>query len=336
VYVIGGLYGNKLALDEISIIAAREKVKPRLVFNGDFNFFNSSSAKVFDTVNEMIQGSGALATLGNVERSLIDASSSMPRRNVDGSGIYVNCGCSYPDYVSPSYVDRSNQIVGKLVETSMQSNGEAVKWLATLPNFLNLQLNGKNISVLHGDCFSLSGWRFAAESIDPADEKLRRSVVANGGVITTTTLAELATWMREMNTDIVACTHTCLPIATVVPGAGKDGKSDGILINNGSAGMPNFTDPKARQCGVITRIGSESHGPPPVGTSLYHSTAVGNIRVDALAVSYGVEWKHAFERDWREGTAAHSNYSSRIAHGPSDYYMAQAIRQGFHRSHERY
>jgi hypothetical protein len=40
IYVIGGLYGNPLALETIFDIAQRETVKPTLIFNGDFNWFN--------------------------------------------------------------------------------------------------------------------------------------------------------------------------------------------------------------------------------------------------------------------------------------------------------
>jgi len=39
-YVIGGLYGNLPALDQIAAVAADEPRPPLLVFNGDFNWFN--------------------------------------------------------------------------------------------------------------------------------------------------------------------------------------------------------------------------------------------------------------------------------------------------------
>jgi hypothetical protein len=91
--------------------------------------------------------------------------------------------------------------------------------------------------------------------------------------------------------DIFACTHTCLPFAQRFPGAGRgrgkkkrtagqggggeggegeggvtlwgeqagaisytlDGHNDGIIFNNGSAGMANF---EGKKWGLVTRISS--------------------------------------------------------------------------------
>jgi hypothetical protein len=51
-----------------------------------------------------------------------------------------------------------------------------------------------------------------------------------------TTLAQMQHYFHEAATDVLACTHTCLPFAQRFDcdGAPK------ALINNGSAGMPNF------------------------------------------------------------------------------------------------
>ena len=88
--------------------------------------------------------------------------------------------------------------------------------------------------------------------------------------------------------DIFACTHTCLPFAQRFPGAGRggrggkkrtagqggggegggvtpwgeqegaisytvDGQNDGVIFNNGSAGMANF---EGKKWGLVTRISS--------------------------------------------------------------------------------
>ncbi|MBL8521205.1 MAG: hypothetical protein JNK75_11080, partial [Betaproteobacteria bacterium] len=50
IYVIGGLYGNLPAQEEIERMAAREAVPPMLVFNGDFHWFDVDPA-VFNAVN---------------------------------------------------------------------------------------------------------------------------------------------------------------------------------------------------------------------------------------------------------------------------------------------
>ena len=39
-YVVGGLYGNEPALDEVIRMFERERGAKHLVFNGDFNWFN--------------------------------------------------------------------------------------------------------------------------------------------------------------------------------------------------------------------------------------------------------------------------------------------------------
>ena len=48
-YVIGGLYGNAAALDEIDRMASLEPAPPRRVFNGDFHWFDAEPA-LFATV----------------------------------------------------------------------------------------------------------------------------------------------------------------------------------------------------------------------------------------------------------------------------------------------
>jgi len=65
-YIIGGLYGNKHALDEIERMAALETTPPTLIFNGDFNFFNVDS-KEFTAFNERILNPQHLHTTGNIE-----------------------------------------------------------------------------------------------------------------------------------------------------------------------------------------------------------------------------------------------------------------------------
>jgi len=330
------LYGNKYALEEIFRLASREEVYPQLVFNGDFNFFNSSSLENFMETNEMIMKSGAMVSLGNVERSIIDGFSSSSL-----SSAHVDCGCSYPDYVSDDYIERSNEIVRRLLETCKRGSTnnvrgsvgvqDVVDYLRQLPNFINVDLGGDRVTILHGDCFSLSGWSFSAESLEPADELLRQSLVSengDGSIIPITTMREVAEWMRAMGSTVVACTHTCLPVATVVPLACTSG-NDGILINNGAAGMPNFADESSNGCGVLTRIASTEHGHPPEGKSLYHSTTQNGLRVDAIAIEYDAVWKEKFLQCWPQGTAAHENYATRILRGPSSYRVKQAARQGF-------
>jgi len=40
-YVVGGLYGNELALERVLELFDRERGRKRLVFNGDFHWFDA-------------------------------------------------------------------------------------------------------------------------------------------------------------------------------------------------------------------------------------------------------------------------------------------------------
>ena len=106
VYVIGGLYGNPLALTEIERMAAAEQAagrRVRLVFNGDFNWFNASD-ELFRDINQRVLRH--TVSLGNVEYELANPS--------PGAG----CGCAYPEFVDQAVVARSNRIMTRLQASS--------------------------------------------------------------------------------------------------------------------------------------------------------------------------------------------------------------------------
>jgi len=102
-YVIGGLYGNRQALEWIEARAGREHGGAALVFNGDFNWFNVDPAS-FAAVNEAVLRHVALR--GNVETEIA------------GDDPAAGCGCAYPDRVSDEEVERSNRIIERLRETA--------------------------------------------------------------------------------------------------------------------------------------------------------------------------------------------------------------------------
>jgi hypothetical protein len=108
IYVIGGAYGNRYALEAIFRMADMEQCGPPLmIFNGDFNFFNSKSVKEFEEVNEMVMRSGALATQGNVEMAICDYVSTSYGNDGKSSLVAVediDCGCAYPSYVSSEFI----------------------------------------------------------------------------------------------------------------------------------------------------------------------------------------------------------------------------------------
>ncbi|MBZ0333310.1 hypothetical protein [Marinobacter sp. AL4B] len=225
-YVIGGLYGNPFALDEIEQMARAEECQGRsvkLVFNGDFNWFNASDELFRDINNRVLSHT---ASLGNVDYELAKPST--------GAG----CGCAYPDFVDQGVVERSNQIMTRLQNTA-ELHRDIQQRLAALPRYYSLLFEGLKISILHGDPESLAGWGLAHESFD----------AGNGH--------QLAEWFRMSGADVMASAHTCLP---VLWSGLVDGRSR-LVANNGSAGMGNLNaDPR----GLITRISRAAPTVEPV------------------------------------------------------------------------
>lgn len=206
-YVVGGLYGNPLALAEINAMAAREAADSKrveVVFNGDFNWFNTDSA-AFEAINRQVLQHRVV--LGNVEWELADPQ--------PGAG----CGCGYPETVDSGVVERSNRIIEQLRATAARFPELCVQ-LRSQPRYRCLELNGRHVLILHGDPESLAGWGLALEQLGEPQHQ-----------------AQLAQWLETSGADLVAATHTCLP---ALWRRGNHG-----IINNGSAGMGNFAgDPR--------------------------------------------------------------------------------------------
>ncbi len=214
-YVVGGLYGNLPALEAVLNLAAREPVRPTLVFNGDFNWFNSDDAG-FAAVNQLVLGHQA--TLGNVEAEFLAADAS------------AGCGCAYPPEVDAALVERSNRIHARLRQTALR-HPAVLQHLAALPMFRRYRVGPCAVCVLHGDGESLAGWGFAESAL----RDLKRD-----------------TWLlglfESAKADVFASSHTCLPVLKHL----RHGGREYCLINNGAAGMPGFAN---RLHGVLTRVG---------------------------------------------------------------------------------
>jgi len=277
-YVVGGLYGNDAALDEVVTMFKRERETKHLVFNGDFNWFNIAPAR-FRRINESVLAYDAIR--GNVETEL-------GRTTVNTE---AGCGCGYPDFVDDGVVERSNAIMQRL-QTSAKLFPQLQSDLARLPMWRRIDVGGARVTVIHGDPSSLAGWGLGIEALSAApgvDRAVR--------------------WFEEADVDIFACTHTCLPLLRRV-GAG-------IVVNNGAAGMPNFS---ASRYGIITRI---AISPSACATPLYGVESAG-VNVDALAVAYDHDRFLAdFDAQWPAGSPAAASYRRRIVDGP-DYELQQA------------
>ncbi len=222
IYVIGGLYGNVEALECALCLAAREPGPVKIVFNGDFHWFDVSTGD-FERVTREVARHVALR--GNVETEIASEDT--------GAG----CGCAYPVDVSDAEVSRSNEILARLRETS-RAFAPSRAQLAALPMHLVARVGDARIGIVHGDAASLAGWGFAADRLDnPAHRRWIESA------------------FRDARVDVFASTHTCLP-------AFREFALDGgtaIVANNGAAGMPNF---QGRRRGLVTRIGRAAFDGP--------------------------------------------------------------------------
>jgi hypothetical protein len=232
----------------------------------------------FSRINDAVLG--FVAMRGNVETELV-----LPDAR-------AGCGCGYPDWVDDATVLRSNRIIERLRATASPLAG--VERLAKLPMHLVAEVGSDRVAVVHGDADSLAGWGFSQEAL----------ATASG-------FAAALDAFESTGVRIFASSHTCLPVLQCFAG-------DRVLVNNGSAGMPNF---RGTRFGLATRISVHASG-----RALYASKA-NSLFVEAVPLDYdAVAWQRRFLAQWPEGTDAHRSYFDRIAHGPR-YEPRQALRR---------
>lgn len=199
-WVAGGLYGNRFALQALLDAYGRESGRKALVFNGDFHWFDVEPDEFAHINRTVLQFH---ATRGNVETEIASPA--------EGAG----CGCAYPDWVGQDTVDRSNRIVQRLRAAAEALPG-ALAPLAALPMHLVARVGEARVGIVHGDADSLAGWRFSQETLATPEG------VASAGEA-----------FRTAGIDVFASSHSCLPVLQTFAG-GR------VIINNGAAGMPNF------------------------------------------------------------------------------------------------
>lgn len=284
IYVIGGLYGNVPALEAVLELAMQEMVQPKLVFNGDFNWFNVD-AMSFEGINGVVREHVALR--GNVETEI------SAEVNVEND---AGCGCAYPDYVDDADVARSNQILRRLRDTAA-AFPQLTAPLADLPMHAVASVGGRRFGIVHGDAESLAGWRFAHDSLHEPEN---------------------AAWLhracRDANLAGFASSHTCLPTFRRF----REGEATHFVINNGAAGMPNFS---RTQYGLLSRL---SVYPAPEGWSQY-GALIGGVHVDAIPLHYdNTKFEQTFLQNWPPGSTAHHSYFKRLCEGPA-YFAPHAL-----------
>ena len=277
-YVIGGLYGNRQALDDVEELAQREEARglprPTLVFNGDFNWFNAEPAEMA-AINDRVLAHTALQ--GNVETELADPE--------PGAG----CGCAYPDWVDGAMVERSNQIIERLKRV-VEGQPQLREQLGALPRQLRFEVGGCSVGVIHGDPESLAGWGLAVESMpEPGQGD-----------------ATIEAWFERAAVDAFACTHTCLPFMQRFTGP----RGDAMVLNNGAAGMPNL---EGERSGLITRVSVHRSPIMPV-----YGTVCQGVHMDTLAIeAVTPEWLEWFESLWPPASPAFDSYHHRLLDGPA-------------------
>jgi hypothetical protein len=199
-FVVGGLYGNRFALDALEQLVAAETGTTHVVLNGDIHWFDCLPED-FSEIERRIARYQAL--VGNVEFEL---------RRVDDIG--AGCGCAYPDSVSDAVVSRSNHIHAILAHMLTQ-NPQLKEPLHGRACTTVICVGGQRVAVTHGDEKLVGGWECSRDSLK---DVLRQD--------------ELDAWMRVNKVAVLATTHTCAPAAIMLDA--------GAVINNGAAGMPNF------------------------------------------------------------------------------------------------
>lgn len=202
IYVAGGLYGNRSALERLIELFDQEPAPSKqLIFNGDFHWFDRS-----ETAFAAIERDTArfMRLRGNVETEIA----------ADDND--AGCGCAYPDSVSDADVERSNAILLELRRTARALGVH--RMLGQLSPVARACCEGLEIAITHGDDRSLAGWDLAADRIEGS---WRSGLVAR---------------MRALGVSLIASSHTCLAVADTAP----DCPDECAVINNGAAGLANF------------------------------------------------------------------------------------------------
>lgn len=286
-WIVGGLYGNPFALDVIEqAFEAEASHHKRLIFNGDFHWFDAQP-EWFARIQTRVMQYDALR--GNVETEC-------SRPAFDPA---IGCGCAYPMHVDDGVVNRSNRILGELWQ-ACHTGGFAAS-LATLPMYRHLEVGDARIAVVHGDLDSLAGWTFDTEAL-----------AARAG------LMMAGRMLSDCAFDIVACSHTCAPILRRFEYPGEEPRT---LVNNGAAGMPNFSNDQA---GVVTRISlvplsaQSEQRLKDLRVRVLHQRQQAGVWIESIAVDYdAAQWWQLFASRWPQGSDAHASYADRIQRGCS-------------------
>lgn len=175
-YALGGLYGNRWALD--AALALAEKEGAQVALHGDYHWFDAEP-QAFEALEKSV--APLAVSLGNVEAELL--------RPGDEAG----CGCAYPEGVDDEAVERSNQIHLRLKAVARQFP-QLLRGIKSRPRLQRYLVAGQQVLVVHGDEASLAGWGNSQENLSQPE---RRDC--------------LKAWMAKHGVDVLLCSHTCAP-----------------------------------------------------------------------------------------------------------------------------
>ncbi len=281
-YCVGGVYGNLFAVRALPALVEGEAScdTVAVAYNGDYHWFDADEES-FREVERLVQG--AVVLNGNVEIELSRAES-----------CGVGCGCSYPTSVSDAFVSRSNDIYARLRDASKGIRGLR-ETLSSRMAWAVARVGGVRVGITHGDERSVSGWGCSLDSLRDSER-----------------CAQLAAFFNERDIDVLSTTHTCAAAAR--------GFSSGVVVNNGSAGLPDF---KGELYGLVTRIATSPHP-----DALYRARFK-DAFIEAVPLRYDHEAFAAwFDRVWEEGSPAAISYRKRVLEGPPSR-LEDAVLEGF-------
>lgn len=279
-YSVGGLYGNVEAMKTIVKMLDQEQGETCVVLNGDYHWFDGT-LESFIEIEELV--APYVPMNGNVEFEL-------SREVACG----VGCGCSYPTSMSDDFVDRSNAIYTRMKEAISLNEGLAGS-LRGRPAWGVVKVGDVLVGLTHGDEKSVSGWGCSVDSLHNQQR-----------------LDELDAFFAAHSIDVLSTTHTCAAAAITL--------EHGIVINNGSAGLPEY---KGLLYGLVSRISTTMHP-----DAIYRAQIKG-VYVEAVPVRYDqdafINW---FDSIWEADSPAAKSYRPRAVAGP-DTVFADAVGEGF-------
>lgn len=250
--------------------AIKQLIEPDalMVFNGDIHWFDRD-VELFAQIEALMEPYVLLN--GNVEMEL-------SREIKSGAG----CGCFYPECVSESTKQWAHEIHAELrtmVDVHLPLFKQQFQKRQTC---LRVWVGETKVAITHGDETSLAGWGCSVSNLESPQRK-----------------EALNHWFKAHDVRVLASSHTCEAALLAL--------QEGVVINNGAAGLPNF---QALGSGLITRIGTT-----PTEKALY-GTRYDGLYIDAIDVAYDA---HAFEQTfrslWDATSPAFRSYIKRITQG---------------------